>query len=245
MIIPALDLSGGKVIRLKQGDFNQVTVFDVDPLERIRQAYDEGAALCHIVDLDGAKDPKARQLATIARIVNQSPVPIQTGGGIRTYDDVKKLLDLGVLRVVVGSVAVSQIDEVKSWLETFGPEHITLAFDVRVESNNHAYVATHGWLNTSDTTIETMIDTYLPYGLAHVLVTDISKDGMMSGANNDLYRRLSLSYGNLDIIASGGISSLDDIKKVKEAGATSVVLGRSLLEGKFTVKEAIACWPNA
>ena len=90
-----------------------------------------------------------------------------------------------------------------------------------------------------------MIDTYLPYGLAHVLVTDISKDGMMSGANNDLYRRLSLSYGNLDIIASGGISSLDDIKKVKEAGATSVVLGRSLLEGKFTVKEAIACWPNA
>lgn len=245
MIIPALDLSNGQVIRLKQGDFNQVTTFDVDPLTRIKTAFDEGAKLIHIVDLDGAKDPKKRQLDVIKRIVQKSSLPIQTGGGIRTYDDVKNLLDIGVERVVVGSVATNNINEVKSWFDAFGKEHITLAFDVRINDKNIAMVATHGWLNSSDKSINDLIDIYLDKGLEHVLVTDISKDGMMQGANNNLYKSLSLSYENLDIIASGGISSLDDIALVKKAGAKSVVLGRSLLENKFTVKEAIACWQNA
>ncbi len=244
MIIPALDLSGGHVVRLKQGDFAQKTVFDVDPIKRIYDAANQGAELIHIVDLDGAKDPVLRQRALISKIVKASPVPIQTGGGIRSEFDIRNLLDLGVERVVVGSVAVKQPHLVRGWLKLFGAEHFTLALDVRL-TDNVPYVATHGWLKTSDTTLDQILRHYLPYHIKHVLVTDISKDGMMKGANNSLYASLYAKYPDLDIIASGGISSLEDIRNVARAGAKSVVLGRSLLEGKFSVEEAIKCWQNA
>ncbi len=244
MIIPALDLSGGHVVRLKQGDFAQKTIFDVDPIKRIYDAANQGAQLIHIVDLDGAKDPVLRQRALIQKIVKASPVPIQTGGGIRSEFDIRNLLDLGVERVVVGSVAVKQPHLVRGWLKLFGPEHFTLALDVRL-TDNIPYVATHGWLKTSNTTLDQILRHYLPYHIEHVLVTDISKDGMMKGANNSLYASLNAKYPALDIIASGGISSLEDIRNVARAGAKSVVLGRSLLEGKFSVEEALKCWQNA
>ncbi|MBP5243515.1 MAG: 1-(5-phosphoribosyl)-5-((5-phosphoribosylamino)methylideneamino)imidazole-4-carboxamide isomerase, partial [Succinivibrio sp.] len=141
MIIPALDLSGGHVVRLKQGDFAQKTIFDVDPIKRIYDAANQGAELIHIVDLDGAKDPVLRQRALISKIVKASPVPIQTGGGIRSEFDIRNLLDLGVERVVVGSVAVKQPHLVRGWLKLFGAEHFTLALDVRL-TDNVPYVAT-------------------------------------------------------------------------------------------------------
>ncbi len=244
MIIPALDLSGGHVVRLKQGDFAQKTIFSVDPVKRILEAANQGAQLIHIVDLDGAKDPVLRQRALISKIVKASPLPIQTGGGIRSAFDIKNLLNLGVERVVVGSVAVKHPELVRGWLKTFGPEHFTLALDVRLIDGT-AYVATHGWLKTSKTTLDQVLKNYLPFHVKHILVTDISKDGMMQGANNSLYAKLSAKYPELDIIASGGISSLEDIKNVARAGAKSVVLGRSLLEGRFTVEEALKCWQNA
>lgn len=244
MIIPAIDLSLGRVVRLKQGDFNQKSVFNFDPVKRVLEAANSGAKLCHIVDLDGAKDKTKRQRACIERIVKASPIPIQTGGGIRSYSDVKNLLDLGVSRVVIGSAAVSHRELVRGWIKRFGSDKITLAFDVRVQ-DGQAYVATHGWLKTSNITIESLINSYRSVNLKHVLVTDIAKDGMMQGANYNLYKSLTKTYPFLDIIASGGISSLEDIKEVKRAHATSVVLGRSLLEGKFTVKEAIKCFQNA
>lgn len=244
MIIPAIDLQGGQVVRLKQGDFNQKTVFNFDPTSRILQAANQGAQMAHIVDLDGAKNPAKRQRAAIGRIVKASPIPIQTGGGIRSASDVKNLLNSGVERVVIGSVAVKEPELVRGWMRRFGSEHITLAFDVRIIDGT-AYVATHGWLQTSNLKLETAVSRYLSSGLEHVLVTDISKDGMMKGANTDLYAKLAAQFPELDIIASGGISSLDDIKAVAQSGATSVVLGRSLLEGRFTVKEAIKCWQNA
>ena len=244
MIIPALDLSGGHVVRLKQGDFGQKTVFNVDPIKRIYDVANQGAQLIHIVDLDGAKDPILRQRALISKIVKASPVPIQTGGGIRSAFDIENLLNLGVERVVVGSVAVKHPELVRGWLKLYGPEHFTLALDVRI-IDNVPYVATHGWLQTSNTTLDQVLRHYLPFHVEHVLVTDISKDGMMKGANNNLYAALYKKYPDLDIIASGGISSLDDVKAVAQAGANSVVLGRSLLEGRFSVEEAIKCWQNA
>ena len=158
--------------------------------------------------------------------------------------DIENLLNLGVERVVVGSVAVKNPELVRGWLNMYGPEHFTLALDVRLV-DGVPYVATHGWLKTSNTTLDQVLRHYLPYHIEHVLVTDISKDGMMSGANNSLYAQLYAKYPDLDIIASGGISSLDDVKAVARAGAHSVVLGRSLLEGKFTVEEAVKCWQNA
>lgn len=244
MIIPALDLSNGHVVRLKQGDFALKTVFNVDPIKRIFDAANQGAELIHIVDLDGAKDPVRRQRAMIAKIVKASPLPIQTGGGIRSAFDIENLLNLGVERVVVGSVAVKHPEMVRGWLNMYGPEHFTLALDVRLV-DGVPYVATHGWLKTSDTTLDQVLRHYIPYHIEHVLVTDISKDGMMSGANNELYAQLFKKYPDLDIIASGGISCLDDVKAVAKSGAHSVVLGRSLLEGKFTVEEAVKCWQNA
>ena len=244
MIIPAIDLQGGQVVRLKQGDFNEKTVFNFDPVSRILQAANQGAKLAHIVDLDGAKDPVKRQRAAIGRIVAASPIPIQTGGGIRSASDVKTLLQQGVERVVIGSIAVKEPELVRGWIRRFGSDHITLAFDVRI-IDGEAYVATHGWLKTSTLKLDDAINSYLSSDLKHILVTDISKDGMMKGANNLLYAKLAQKFPQLDIIASGGISSLEDIKAVARAGATSVVLGRSLLEGRFSVKEAIKCWQNA
>ncbi|MDY6322025.1 MAG: 1-(5-phosphoribosyl)-5-[(5-phosphoribosylamino)methylideneamino]imidazole-4-carboxamide isomerase [Succinivibrio sp.] len=244
MIIPALDLLNGRVVRLQQGDYARTTIFEADPVKKILDAAAQGAQFIHLVDLEGARAPEKRQLALIAQIVRSSPLPVETGGGIRSDFDVKNLLDLGVERVVVGSCAVTKPDMVAAWLCRFGPERFTLALDVRLE-DGVPYVATHGWLETSKLTLDRALRHFLPYGIEHVLVTDISRDGMLSGANNALYQELSRRYHGLDIIASGGISSTDDIRAVLKAGASSVVLGRALLEGRFTVEEALRCSQNA
>lgn len=244
MIIPALDLLGGSVVRLKQGDYARTTYFDVDPIKRILDAANQGASLIHIVDLEGARDPSARQRALIAQIVKSSPLPVQTGGGIRSDFDIENLLNLGVERVVVGSAAVQSPETVRGWLRRFGAEHFVLALDVNLK-DGVPYVATHGWMKDSGITLDSVLAGFITFGIEHILVTDISRDGMMQGANNSLYATLAQRYKALDIIASGGISCLDDIKKVAKAGATSCVLGRALLEGRFSVEEAVACWPNA
>lgn len=244
MLIPALDLIDGQIVRLKQGDFNEKTVFNLDPLAKVSEYASSGAQLIHIVDLDGAKDPAKRQLDLIQDIVKVSSCPIQTGGGIRTFQDVESLLKLGVARVVVGSAAINDLEFGKTLFKEFGSEHICLALDIRM-IDGVPQVATHGWLSMSEHSIYVLLDQYQECGLSHVLVTDISKDGMMQGANNSLYKTLNQYAPNLDLIASGGISSLDDLKAVKQNGATSCVLGRSLLAGAFTLQDALACWQNA
>lgn len=244
MIIPAIDLIEGQVVRLQKGDFAKKTVFEGSALEKITQAASQGARLMHIVDLDGAKNPQKRQLDLIASLIEKSPIPIQTGGGIREEDEVSQLLSLGVSRVVAGSVLVKNQDLTRQWLKKFGPEHITLALDVRI-INGIAKVAVHGWQELSDFTLEDLLDQYVTYGLRHVLITDIDRDGMMQGPNIKLYQSIAASYPHLDIIASGGMSSLDDVRAVAKTGAGAVVLGRALLEGRFTVREAVSCWQSA
>lgn len=241
MLIPALDLIDGQIVRLKQGDFNEKTVFNLDPIERVKQYAAEGAELIHLVDLDGAKDPKKRQLELISKMTQASSCPIQTGGGIRSYEDVQSLLDSGVKRAVVGSAAVKDKEFGHKLLKDFGSDAICLALDVRVIDGTPK-VATHGWLETSDVSLFDLIEEFLDSGLEHVLVTDISKDGMMQGANNSLYATLSERYPKLDVIASGGISSLEDIKALHELKVKSAVLGRSLLSGAFTFPQALKLW---
>lgn len=244
MLIPALDLIAGNIVRLKQGDFAEKTVFDLDPIARVQTYAAAGAALIHIVDLDGAKDPKQRQLPLIEKIVQASSSPIQTGGGIRSYEDVKQLLDLGVKRVVVGSAIVKDPALGHRLFKDFGPEAICLALDVRLV-DGVARVATHGWQQLSELTLEQLIAEFKEDGLKHILVTDIAKDGMMQGPNTALYGNIVQHYPELDLIASGGVAKLDDLKALRELKVPSCVLGRSLLTGSFSLKEALELWPNS
>lgn len=241
MIIPALDLIQGEVVRLEQGDYGKQTTFHYSPFEKFKEYCNDGATYLHLVDLDGAKNPQNRQIETISKIVKAVDVPIQVGGGIRTKEDVEALLSIGVERVVIGSTAVRKPEEVKKWFQEYGGERLVLALDIRLEEGKKK-IAISGWQETSKKTLEEMIELYQAVGLAHVLCTDISRDGMLTGSNVELYQELTTSYPKINFQSSGGIGSLEDIKALKPSDVYGVIVGRALLENRFTLKEAIACW---
>jgi phosphoribosylformimino-5-aminoimidazole carboxamide ribotide isomerase len=245
MIIPALDLIDGKVVRLYQGDYAQKTVYSDDPQSQFTIYNQQGADWLHLVDLDGAKDVTKRQLNVIASLIKHTPAKIQIGGGVRTEQDVKDLLDAGAQRVVIGSTAVKEPALVASWMKKYGAEHIVLALDINIDAQGNKIVAVSGWQEASGQTIESLLEIYLAVGLKHVLCTDISKDGTLTGSNVDLYKELVIAYPQVKWQASGGIGCLDDITAVARSGADGMIVGRALLEGKFDVKEAIQCWQNA
>lgn len=242
MIIPALDLIEGKVVRLHQGDYGQQRDYGSDPLPRLQDYEAQGAEVLHLVDLTGAKDPAARQIPLLTTLLAGVNVPVQVGGGIRTRDDVEALLNAGATRVVVGSTAVKDPEEVKSWFKQYGPDAIVLALDVRINANNRKEVAISGWQEAAGVTLEEVIEQFLRVGLKHVLCTDISRDGTLSGSNVELYREVSARFPTIAFQSSGGIGSLDDVAALNGCGAKGVIVGRALLEGKFTVAEAISCW---
>ncbi|WP_038179608.1 1-(5-phosphoribosyl)-5-[(5-phosphoribosylamino)methylideneamino]imidazole-4-carboxamide isomerase [Vibrio rhizosphaerae] len=244
MIIPALDLIDGQVVRLFQGDYGQVTEYKVDPVEQFNHYHQAGADWLHLVDLTGAKDTAARQLDLIARLLAGTPANIQIGGGVRTEQDVVDLLQAGAQRVVVGSTAVRQPELVKTWMEKYGPEKVVLALDINIDANGQRRVAISGWQEDSGVTIEALIEDYLTVGLKHVLCTDISRDGTLSGSNVELYVDLCRQYPQIAFQSSGGIGSLDDIQALKGSGVAGVIVGRALLDGKFTAEEAFACWQS-
>lgn len=245
MIIPALDLIDGNVVRLHQGDYAKQTDYGNDPLPRLQQYEQQGAKLLHLVDLTGAKDPQKRQITLLKKLLAGVSVPVQVGGGIRSEEDVKALLEAGATRVVIGSTAVTQPELVKTWFERYGGEVIVLALDVRINQQGVKEIAISGWQENSNLSLEQAIEIYQPYGLKHVLCTDISKDGTLTGSNVNLYQEISQQYPDIALQASGGIGCLADIAKIPSSGAAGVIVGRALLEGKFTVAEAIECWQNA
>ena len=244
MIIPAIDLIDGCVVRLHQGDYGARRDYGEDPLARLQRYQASGAQLLHIVDLTGAKDPKARQIPLLRELLGSLSIPVQTGGGIRSADDVRSLLDAGAARVVVGSAAVKRTDEVAGWMKTFGADKLVLALDVRINKAGNAEVAVSGWQENSGVLMDDLIRAFEPAGLRYVLTTDISKDGTLAGPNTALYAKLAQTFPNIDFQASGGIGSLDDIRAVSHTGAAGVIVGRALLEGKFTLEEAIEWWTN-
>ena len=244
MIIPAIDLIDGCVVRLHQGNYGARRDYGEDPLVRLQRYQASGAQLLHIVDLTGAKDPKARQIPLLRELLGSLSIPVQTGGGIRSADDVRSLLDAGAARVVVGSAAVKRTDEVAGWMKIFGADKLVLALDVRINKAGNAEVAVSGWQENSGVLMDDLIRAFEPSGLRYVLTTDISKDGTLAGPNTALYAKLAQTFPNIDFQASGGIGSLDDIRAVSHTGAAGVIGGRALLEGKFTLDEAIECWPN-
>lgn len=241
MIIPALDLIDGKIVRLEQGDYSRQTHFNYSPIDKFQEYLDQGATYLHLVDLDGAKDPTQRQLKAIEAIVKAIDAPIQVGGGIRTEEDVAALLAIGVARVVVGSTAVKEPQRVEEWFHQFGGNRIVLALDIRIEEGEKR-VALSGWQETSHLTLESLIDRYERVGLEHVLCTDISKDGMLTGSNVALYRELCQEFPLIAFQSSGGIGGVDDIADLKSTGVSGVIVGRALLENRLTVAEAVQCW---
>lgn len=245
MIIPAIDLIDGKVVRLYQGDYGQKTEYSADPQGRFDDYVAQGATQLHLVDLDGAKDSTKRQLTVIRKLLANTKAPVQIGGGVRTEQDVIDLLDAGANRVVIGSTAVKDPATVAGWVEKYGADKIVLALDVNIDAQGQRKIAVAGWQEDSGVTIEALLAHYLPVGLKHVLCTDISRDGTLQGSNVVLYRDLAAQFPQINWQASGGIGGIADIDALKGSGVGGVILGRSLLEGKFTVKEAIACWQDA
>nr|WP_269836419.1 1-(5-phosphoribosyl)-5-[(5-phosphoribosylamino)methylideneamino]imidazole-4-carboxamide isomerase [Rheinheimera soli] len=245
VIIPAIDLIQGKTVRLYQGSYDKTTEYQQTPLQ-LRDLYAEaGAGILHLVDLTGAKNAADRQLELLTTLMKNSPLPVQVGGGVRSAADVEQLLAAGASRVVVGSVAIREPETVQGWLRTYGGDKIVLALDVAINAKGDKTLPSHGWIEESTITLEQVLDGFIAAGAKHVLCTDISKDGTLQGPNVALYAELVQKYPQIQWQASGGVGSLADIKALKPTGVAGVILGRALLEGKFTAEEAIQCWQDA
>jgi phosphoribosylformimino-5-aminoimidazole carboxamide ribotide isomerase len=238
-VIPAIDLREGRVVRLRQGDYAQQTTYAADPRELARRYMHDGARWLHLVDLDGARSGSLDNLAVIKSIADDG-MQIQSGGGVRHEDDLRRLFDVGVQRVVLGSVAIRDPALVAGWLETFGSEKITLALDTRRVDGRWA-LPSAGWTEMEARTLDELAPWYAERGARHLLCTDIERDGMLAGFNLELYRHLVDRAPQLAVQASGGVRSIADIRAARDAGARGVILGRALLEARFTLEEALAC----
>nr|WP_314525044.1 1-(5-phosphoribosyl)-5-[(5-phosphoribosylamino)methylideneamino]imidazole-4-carboxamide isomerase [uncultured Brevundimonas sp.] len=239
LIYPAIDLKDGVCVRLMHGRFDQVTRYDEQPAARLTAFVAEGAEWIHVVDLDGAEAGQAMQHQLIGELAKAIDVRIQSGGGVRSRDDAAKLLASGVDRVVIGSLAVTRPDEVAEWLADFGPERITLALDVKIE-DGVPVPALKGWTQSSGVDLWTALDRY-PKGTAkHILVTDVGRDGALTGPNLELLAEIRRRRPDLVLQASGGVSSLDDLAAIKALGCNGAIVGRALYENRFTLTEAIA-----
>lgn len=240
IIYPAIDLRRGHCVRLSQGRFDAETVYDADPCAVARDFAAQGATWMHVVDLDGALDSSKRQFDIVSDIIRESGLRVQTGGGIRVKSDVYKLLAAGAARVVVGSLCVKEPAIVRGWIEEFGVEQIVPALDVRVDANGIAHLSIAGWQEDSSRVLEDAIRDLFPSGQGHLLCTDISRDGMLLGPNFELYASLHREFPSLQLQASGGVSSLEDLRKLRTLGAAGAITGRALYERKFNLKEALA-----
>lgn len=244
MIIPAIDLIDGNVVRLYQGQYDNSTEYNIDALTLRNQYAVQGADWLHLVDLSGAKNAQQRQLSLLRQLMTAAPLAIQVGGGVRSEQDIIDLLQAGASRVVIGSLAIREPARVQQWLYKYGGEKIVLALDVSINAKGEKTLPSHGWIEQSAITLEQVITDYISAGARHVLCTDISKDGTLNGSNVSLYKELTAAYPQIQWQASGGIGQLNDIKALVGSGVAGVILGRALLESKFTLSEAIACWQN-
>jgi phosphoribosylformimino-5-aminoimidazole carboxamide ribotide isomerase len=236
ILYPAMDLMSGRVVRLAQGRFDDATAYLADPLQALREFAEAGAVWAHVVDLDGARAGAPAQHELIAALVREAPLKLQAGGGFRTRDHVAHMLDAGVARVVIGSLAVKRPELVSGFLAEFGAERIALSLDVRLQDGSPV-VATAGWSEDSGRTLWDVAALYPDF--RHLLLTDIARDGMLAGPNFDLLEEAVRRLPQLAIQASGGVSSLDDLKRLGTDGA---VVGKALWEGRLDLAEAIrAC----
>ena len=232
IIFPAIDLRGGKCVRLIQGDFDKETVYSDDPQATALKWQSLGAKFLHVVDLDGARAGSPQNLDAIKKILDAVKIPIEVGGGIRTLDDAEKLLNLGVRRVILGSVAVENISLVEAAVKNFG-DKIVVGIDAR-----GGFVAVHGWEKSSAVKADELAKKIVAAGVKTIIYTDISKDGMLSGVDPKIFSELAKSSG-AEIITSGGVKSIEDIRALKAAKIAGVIVGKAIYTGALDLKSAI------
>ena len=233
-LIPAIDIINGQCVRLTKGDYQQKTVYSDSPAEVAKGFEQIGFQRLHVVDLDGAKSKHIVNDAVLRRITETTGLTVDFGGGIKTDDDIRKAFDAGAAMVTVGSIAVQQPELCFEWLEKYGPERIILGADVR-----HGKISINGWKEDSDEDLLPFLRKYIDAGIRNVLCTEISKDGTLAGPAIELYRRIMQEYPELHLIASGGVSSIDDIKALDAAGIPAVVFGKAIYEGRIDLQKLI------
>ena len=232
-IYPAIDIKNGKCVRLKQGKFNEQTIYSDSPYMIAKKWEDNKASYIHVVDLDGALDGNWTNKDTIKRIVESVNIPVQTGGGIRSTKDIEDRLDIGISRVIIGTLAVNDPEFVKNAVEKFGSDKIVVGIDAK-----DGMVATDGWETVSELSAVELCKKMKSYGVKTIVYTDIAKDGMLIGPNID-YTKYLIDETGLDIIASGGISSIEDLKEVKSINAEGAIVGKALYTDKVNLSQAI------
>lgn len=231
-IIPAIDVIDGKCVRLSQGDYAQKKVYNENPLEIALQFEAEGIRRLHLVDLDGAKAQHIVNHAVLERIASHTHLVIDFGGGLKSDEDVRIAFESGAAMVTGGSIAVKQPDLFTAWIERYGAEKIILGADVQ-----HEQIAISGWMENTNLDLIPFIEQYVNKGIHHVLCTDIARDGMLEGPSMALYQKILTHFPALYLIASGGVSGMEDIKALSEAGVPAVVFGKAIYEGRIQLKD--------
>lgn len=236
-LLPAIDLIGGRCVRLVQGDFARETSYSDDPAAALADFARGGASEAHLVDLDGARAGAPRQHDLFATLARSTDLKLQVAGGFRTADQVAAVLDAGVARVVIGSLALADPAAFSAMLDRFGPDRLTLALDVRLDGDA-AMVATHGWEVGSGRTLADVLGNFP--AVRHLLVTDIARDGMLTGPNVALMRSILADFPSVELQASGGVADLADLDALVQTGAAAAIVGKAIWEGRFTVAEGVA-----
>ena len=237
MLIPAIDLRGGRCVRLLQGDFAAETRYELEPRELLLRYESYGASWLHVVDLDGARGGMLANRSIIVALAGQRTVRLQVGGGVRSAEAIEDLFAQGVARVVVGSTAVERPEEVSEWLRRYGPERICRAFDVRLDSTGVPRVRTRGWTEATAVSLWEAIARFPLDAIRHILCTDIERDGALTGPNFDLYREAVARFPRLAWQASGGIRDAADLALLASTGVAGAVSGKALLERRMTAEE--------
>lgn len=231
-IVPAIDIIDGKLVRLSQGDYGQKTIYSHDPLEVALQLESIGIKRLHVVDLDGAKGGHIVNQKTLERLATKTHLVIDFGGGIKSSEDARIAFESGAQMITGGSIAVSRPQLFLEWLETYGSDRVILGADIK-----DGKIAVNGWLEASDARWQTFLSSYVSRGVRRVISTDISRDGMMTGPSLWLYKDMMSDFPELHVTASGGVSCMDDILQLDQAGVPSVIVGKAIYEGRITYQD--------
>lgn len=231
-IIPAIDIIDGKCVRLSKGDYSTQKTYNENPLEVAKEFEQNGIQYLHLVDLDGAKSSKIINHKVLEKIASQTQLKIDFGGGLKTDDDLRIAFECGANQITGGSIAVKNPTVFEQWIQQYGADKIILGADVKDEK-----IAVSGWLETSELDLLPFIKKYQEKGVKYVICTDISKDGMLEGPSFDLYQKMTAECSGIQLIASGGISTFEELPKLKEMGCEGVIIGKAIYEGRITLKQ--------